>query len=128
MDWIWAIDLSDRHTYSNHMVTKILGYTPEEFVGKDYLSFLLKEDREKLTYVFPRYITEKRGWKGLVLRWRHKDGTCRYLESNAKPIINSSGEVVGFSGVDRDITENKLAENKQKESEDFSRDSDPADK
>jgi len=36
---------------------------------------------------------------GLVLRWRHKDGSYRYL-GNAVLVLNDSGEVVGYRGAD----------------------------
>jgi signal transduction histidine kinase/ActR/RegA family two-component response regulator len=45
-----------------------------------------------------------------VVRWRHKDGSYRYLESDANPVLDESGELVGYRGVDRDITERKKAE------------------
>jgi PAS domain S-box-containing protein len=44
------------------------------------------------------------------VRWLHKDGTVRLFESNAKPILDSEGSLIGFNGIDRDITESKRAE------------------
>jgi PAS domain S-box-containing protein len=55
-------------------------------------------------------MAKKSGWKNLVIRWRHKDGSYRYLESNAVPILSGKGELLGLRGVDRDITERKQAE------------------
>jgi PAS domain S-box-containing protein len=39
------------------------------------------------------------------LRWQHKDGTYRSLESNAIPLIDATGGVAGYRGTDRDVTE-----------------------
>jgi len=110
LEWIWEIDLSGRHTFSNQSLLNLLGYDPDEVVGRDYSDFLHEEDAETLQKVFPKFVAEKRGWNGLVLRWRHRDGSYRFLESNATPISNSAGEVVGFRGADRDITERKEME------------------
>jgi len=55
-------------------------------------------------------MAEKRGWRGWTLRWCHKDGTCRFLESNADPILDPTGHLRGYRGVDRDITERKQME------------------
>ena len=109
-EWIWEIDLTGRHTFSNPGVTAILGYRLEEFIGQGASSLLHAEDRTEVETTLPRLIAEKRGWRGWVLRWRHKDGSYRYLESNASPIINAAGELVGYLGADRDITERKRAE------------------
>ena len=109
-EWIWAIDTSARHTYSNPAVENILGYSASDFIGQDALNFLHEEDALKIKEMFPVYMAQKRGWTGLVLRWRHKDGSYRFLESNSTPIFNNDGELAGFWGADRDITERKRVE------------------
>lgn len=109
-EWIWEMDLMGRHTYSNHRLEELLGYSLGDFVGKEYSEFLHRDDLQEVQETLPGLISEKRGWSGWVLRWLHKDGDYHYLESNAKPIINSAGEVEGFRGADRDITERKVFE------------------
>ena len=109
-DWIWAVDLQGEHTYTNYAVDHLLGYQQDELVGKPVFDHLHEEDREIVKAEFPRWISKKQGWKDLVLRWRHKDGSLRYLESSALPTFNVNGEITGFLGVDRDITERKQAE------------------
>jgi PAS domain S-box-containing protein len=109
-DWIWAIDLGGAHTYSNPAVKDILGYAVEEIVGASAFHLICEEDREQVNTMVGRCIEQKRGWSGSVIRWRHKDGDCRYLESNSVPVLNPAGNVIGFRGVDRDITERMRAE------------------
>lgn len=109
-EWIWEIDLAGRHTYSNLRVLRLLGYQPEEVIEKNFFHFLHEDDLREVKETLPRLISERRGWSGWVLRWRHKDGSYRFLESNAKPIFNPAGEVEGFRGTDRDITERKSFE------------------
>jgi two-component system, cell cycle sensor histidine kinase and response regulator CckA len=107
-DWIWSIDSQGVHTYSNPAVEKILGYKPEEIIGIKDIDLLHDEDKK----VVQSLIKDSRqtGWSNLLLRWRHKNGTCRYLESNAVPILDHKGDFIGFRGVDRDITERKQIE------------------
>jgi len=114
-DWIWSIDLNGVHTYCNPAVKQILGYSPDELVGKQVLDLIHDDDRVKVEANMPTWIIEHRGWSNLMLRWRHKDGTYRYLESNAVPMLNSENELVGFRGVDRDVTDRKRAEEVLKE-------------
>jgi len=109
-DWIWALDLEGRHTFSNPAIAQILGYSPSELVGSSSLTRMHSEDRAMVETQMPQWIQEESGWQDLVLRWQHKDGTWRWLESNAVPITDEGGKLVGFRGVDRDITERKMAE------------------
>ena len=116
-EWIWTIDRRARLTYSNPAIKRILGYQPEEVIGKDALLFMHEEDRIEIEEVLPKLVSEKKGWSELVLRWRHKNGTYRHLESNAVPILNDGGELLGYRGADRDITERKEVEAKLRSSE-----------
>jgi len=109
-DWIWSIDLQGVHTFSNPAVERILGYRPAELVGRPSFELMHEEDRRIIETEFPRWIANKQGWQGRVIRWMHRDGSCRYLESSAVAVIDVDGEIVGFRGVDRDITGRKQAE------------------
>ena len=109
-DWIWAIDAQCRHTYSSPAIETILGYDPDELIGRSSLIFMHDEDRQRVEALMPEWIGMKSGWNNLIIRWRHKNGEYRCLESNAVPILDARGEVIGFRGVDRDITERKVAE------------------
>jgi PAS domain S-box-containing protein len=109
-DWIWAIDSQGAHTYCNPAIESILGYLPRDMLGKSSLKFLHPQDREYVESRLPELLQKKTGWQNMVLRWRHKDGSWRYLESSAVPILDTQGELAGFRGVDRDITERKRVE------------------
>jgi PAS domain S-box-containing protein len=108
-EWIWSMAVDGRLTYSNPAVKDILGYAPEELVGHRNLLFMHEDDRSGVAEMLPEFIAAKRGWTGLVLRWRHKNGGYRHLESNAVPILDSIGVLVGYRGADRDITERQRA-------------------
>ena len=110
MDWIWEMGLDGKHTCSNHQLEKILGYSADEFTALYLDQLIHPQDMKEVDGRLPSLIAEKRGWKGWVVRFRHKDGSYRYLESNAHPILDAAGAVCGFRGVDRDITERKEAE------------------
>ena len=55
-------------------------------------------------------IAQKVGWHNVAIRWLHKDGAVRSFESTASPMVNADGQITGFSGIDRDITERRQAE------------------
>jgi PAS domain S-box-containing protein len=116
-DWIWAIDRKGMHTYSNQALEKILGYRPEEIIDRSSFDLMHEGDKEMVESILRECEEKQCGWSNLLLRWLHKDGTYRFLESNAVPILNTKGDLVGFMGVDRDITERKRTEEAVRESE-----------
>ena len=120
-EWIWEIDVTGKHTFSNPGVTAILGYRPEEIIGQSSFPLLHAEDLSEVETKLPRLMAEKNGWRGWILRWRHKDGSYRFLESNAEPILDSTGCVRGYRGSDRDITERKKVEELLRENEEIFR-------
>ncbi|HXG00660.1 MAG TPA: response regulator [Bacteroidota bacterium] len=109
-DWIWECDASGRITFSNAAITEITGYRVEEIVGASVLPFLHNDDAVRFSAEFADCVASRKGWRGRLLRWRHRDGTYRWLESNASPMLNNDGQVIGFRGVDRDISERKRLE------------------
>ncbi|MBP7341390.1 MAG: PAS domain S-box protein [Syntrophaceae bacterium] len=117
-EWIWAMDLSGRRTYCNAAVETILGYRPEDTLKSGWSQrHLHEEDAKQAGEIFDRCIREKKGWTGVVWRWKHRDGTFRHLESNAVPVLDRSGQPVGFQGADRDITDRIRAEELTRQSE-----------
>jgi len=109
-DWVWACDVEGRQTFANEAVKTILGYEIHKISGMLASSLMHPEDRERVRKWFKGSVEEKKGWKSSVLRWQHKDGTVRFLESSAKPVLDSQGNLVGFTGIDRDVTERKRTE------------------
>jgi len=108
-DWIWEIDVEGVYSFSNPAVRKVLGRKENEILGRANLDLLHEDDLAIVRSILPECIRDRRGWENLLLRWRHKDGTYRYLESSAVPILDATGNLRGLRGVDRDVTERKRA-------------------
>ena len=109
-EWIWEFDISGHHTYSNMTIESILGYPLDEFLKKGAFQLMHEDEHDQVSQKLEECIKNKTGWKNWVIKWRHNNGSIRYLESNAVPKFSDNGDVVGFMGSDRDITERKLAE------------------
>ncbi len=103
-DWIWETDQFGRLVYSNGSVDKLLGHTPDTLIGTNALDMMVEVDRRLVEAALPELIAGRLGWVGRVLRWRHRDGSLRQLESTAQPLLDESGAFVGFRGIDRDVT------------------------
>ena len=48
-EWVWEMDAQGKYTYSSPMVEQLLGYKPEEILGKYFYDFFLPEVREELS-------------------------------------------------------------------------------
>ena len=103
-DWIWQTDATGVVTYCNDSIEKLLGYAAGHLVGQDAFRFLVAEDRADAEAARSGPASATSGWRDLVRRWRHADGTVRLLESTAKPMRDDDGALVGFRGIDRDVT------------------------
>lgn len=106
-DIIWVVDREGRHIYINPAIEATIGRPPEEFIGKSSLASMHPEDRARVQNLLPKWIEEKTGWQNLVIRWRHRDGSWRWLQSSSVPFFDREGNLAGFRGVDRDITERR---------------------
>lgn len=114
-DWVWEVDAEGRFTYCSPVCQEMYGYRPEELVGKSIFSALFEEN-EGVQYLrfFERCAQNMQSFKGHVRQCRRKDGIIVSVESSGVPVIGSSGELEGFRGVDRDITERLRHENERR--------------
>lgn len=99
-EWLWEQDPNGYYSYSSAAVSQILGYSPDEVLGKHYTEFLAPQDKADQQH----YATSHRPFYSLLSHYRHKDGRQILTESTGLPIINADGKLLKWRGVDRDIT------------------------
>jgi phosphoserine phosphatase RsbU/P len=110
-EWLWEQDPQGRYTYSSAAVRNILGFAPEDILGKTYLDLLTAEDQERWTTAAPFASADsQKPFHHLVNQYRHKDGHKVYTESTGAPIIDGRGKLLKWRGVDHDITARKAFE------------------
>ncbi len=108
-DWIWEMNLDLERTYSNRQLEVILGYTSDELQELPHAQLIYPDDRIAVAEKLADLIERKSSWDDWVIRYQHKDGSCRYLESKAKPVFDNDGNLCCFRGIDRDITDDVLS-------------------
>jgi PAS domain S-box-containing protein/diguanylate cyclase (GGDEF)-like protein len=104
-DWIWEGLTDTTAVYTNGAIARILGYQPHELLGTPATELMLPEDRKQVEERLPKIVAAREGWRRWRLRWRHRNGSIRVLESTATPRLDENGELIGFRGLDHDITE-----------------------
>ncbi|MFX0036206.1 MAG: PAS domain S-box protein [Candidatus Hermodarchaeota archaeon] len=116
-DWIWEVDTNGIYTYSNPRIKDILGYEVEEVIGKHPFDLMPKGESERIEIIFQNTKQEKNSLLSLENVNIHKDGHLITLETSGIPFFDKKGELLGYRGIDRNITEKKQAEIKLRESE-----------
>src|ERR1700723_544385 len=106
-EWIWEIDAQGLYTFCSPAAEAILGYSPDQLIGKSCLEIVAPSARQTIADLLQSEVAGKRGWRGLELHLQHAAGGIRWLDSNALPLFDSSGTVVGYRGVARDITDHR---------------------
>ena len=96
-------------------VLLLTGFKPEEIIGHNILEFIHPDDREHVLSDFEK--TMKTGEEfPTIFRLLKKDGSYFYVEEFGK-VVSERADIVGLTGVLRDISERKNAEEALRESE-----------
>jgi PAS domain S-box-containing protein len=115
-DTITVVDAEGTVTYVSPAVDRVLGYRPEELVGKSAFDYVHPDDLEEVRGIFAKVSSESGFHPPFEFRVPHKDGSWRYLEyvvNNLLDGANVRGVVVNL----HDITERRQAQKALKESE-----------
>ena len=109
-DWVWQVDGSMRYVYSSPKVSDLLGYTPTEVLGKTPFDLMTPEEAARLRQAFDGLAANPQSFREIENVNVHKDGSLVVLETSGVPVQDAAGCIVGFRGIDRDITRRKRAE------------------
>ncbi|MFH1481240.1 MAG: PAS domain S-box protein, partial [Pseudomonadota bacterium] len=102
-DIILTHDLEGRFLSVNRATAELLGYNPDELIGKAITDFMLPESKQAF---YDEYLLEvkKRGYCNGVSAYLSKEGEKHYIEYRNK-LMKEEGEPPYVMGVGRDITE-----------------------
>ncbi|QFR48315.1 EAL domain-containing protein [Sulfurimonas lithotrophica] len=113
-NWIWEVDTEGKYTYVSKQVEEILGYKAQEIIGKSPFDLMPKDEALRIKRAFKKIIENEQEIINIENINIHKNGHEVVLLTNGTPFFNATGQLLGYRGVDRDITDEK---NKQKEIE-----------
>ncbi len=107
-DWIWEVDAEGIYTYASPRVKDLLGYEPEEVIGKTPFDLMPPDEAKRVAAQFEAAAKAREPFDRLENANLHKDGQIVVLETSGVPILDAGGELLGYRGVDRDISETKM--------------------
>ncbi len=115
-DWVWEVDTSGIYTYVGPRVRNMLGYEPDEVLGKTPFHFMTAQESSRVAGIFESCMATKKPFTFVENVCLHKDGRKVFVEKSAVPFFDAEGNVRGYRGTDRDISERKQAEEQLQES------------
>ncbi len=117
-EWIWEVDCDGLYTYSSPAVERILGYRPAEIIGlKHFFDFFDSTAKESLTEQAFAIFRNNASLSRFANTAVHRKGHLVYLETNGSPILDRKGNLLGYRGLDIDVTIQKKAEIQLQKSE-----------
>ncbi|MEI9920580.1 MAG: PAS domain S-box protein [Bacteroidota bacterium] len=103
---LYRADEEATRVFISPSVKDILGYTPEELIGKSPFDIIVEEDAKRMQEVTHKTTLSGRP-AAVEYRIRRKDGTIIWMESYSHPFFDAEGIMVGFQTSARDITQRK---------------------
>ena len=109
-DWVWEVDVNGVYTYCSQKVSDILDLSPEEIIGKTPFDFMLPDEAKRVVKIFSEIALNKLPLKDLENWIITSEGKQICLLTNGVPILDNQGNLKGYRGIDKDITERKNTE------------------
>jgi PAS domain S-box-containing protein len=107
-DLIFVIDLNERYSFASARLRDLLGYKPEDLVGKK-----IEEGQDPSAEFLALYRDVSTGRKMFSFceyRARHRDGSWRTMRASASPLFDAQKKLSGVIVSVRDITVEKKLE------------------
>lgn len=109
-DWVWKVDEKGVYTYSSPKGHELFGHV----IGKTPFDFMTPDEAERVASVFSELVADRAPIRDLE-NWNiTKSGERICLLTNGVPILDEEGNLKGYRGVDKDITERKHLEERLK--------------
>ncbi|HEX6710140.1 MAG TPA: PAS domain S-box protein [Rubrobacter sp.] len=115
-DIFTVLEVDGTIRYESPAIEEVLGYRPDELVGRNAFGYVHPEDLEQVIDAFAEGILDAGSTRRVEFRFRHKDGSWRYLECVGVNLLDEPN-VEGIVVTSRDVSERKRAEEELRESE-----------
>jgi PAS domain S-box-containing protein len=106
-DWVWETDNAGRYTYAAGNTTDILGYSPEELIGKTPCDLVPKETGDAIAAFYKDKAFRKEAFFNHESWGLSKNGSRVCIQTSGLPILDKNGGITGYRGINKDITVTK---------------------
>lgn len=116
-DIITVMDQNGIIRYSSPSIERILGYAPNELLGREAFQYVHPNDVDQVKRVFGELIENPGEIRSAEFRFRSKGGRWVYLESLGKNVLEEENGTATVVVNSRDVTDRKRAVQQLSESE-----------
>ena len=116
-DWVWEVDLTGRYTYASANVRGLLGYAPDEIIGRTAFDLMPDNEAVRVQAEFAAYFRRGEVFRDLENIVLDSLGGRHDTLTSGTPVRDGAGQIIGYRGVNRDITRRRRAEEALKASE-----------
>jgi len=114
-DLILVVDLQERYTFVSSRVRDLLGYQPEDFLGKKISE--MEDHSPELATLYQDVVSGNRIFGASEYGARHRDGSWRTMRASASQLFDADSKLGGMIVSVRDITTEKKLEQQIVQSE-----------
>jgi two-component system NtrC family sensor kinase len=104
-DLVIVLDTQARYTFVSPQIMDILGYRPEELIGKRMGGRTDPADRIAMLELFDDLMFQRLSEGQIEYRTQHKNGAWLTFRASARPLHDETGQIIGVIASARDITE-----------------------
>lgn len=109
-DIVYTLTKEGEFTFVSPAASSLLGFPQGYSKGKSFLDYIHPDDVSKSLEFLEKVLKSGERLEGIEYRIKDAEGSWHWHTSGIVPIKNESGEVLGFEGIARDITDRKIAE------------------
>ena len=102
-DGIWELDKDLKFVYMSPRIFDIIGFKPEDAIGKTPYDMMLPEERKRMKQALAPLHKTPKPFSFLKCCLRHKNGSRVMVDINGIPFFNEHHELQGYRGVTRKI-------------------------
>lgn len=111
----YQVDKRGRFTFVNPYMARIMGYTPTELKGRRFTQFLNREQGREILNTVNAISGGGNPQKDIQIKFQPKSGKPLFIETSITPRNTAAGILKGYSGIGRNVTDRKQAENLRRE-------------
>ncbi len=116
-DILWETNVEGIYSYISPQIESVLGYKQHEVINRSLFDFMPLAEAENTKSILHEFIASKKSFHGLVNINLHKNGHRVVIETSGVPILDNNNNLLGYRGINRDITPWEMANAMIRESE-----------
>lgn len=109
-DRLWQTDAAMNYIYCSGRTKEIMGYSPDEMLGRNMAEFAAPEEKERVNAFLAGVLESRKPFRQFEHWVLHKDGRRVCLLTSGTPELDTEGNLLGYRGIDSDTTERRLIE------------------